>query len=233
MTPMRWAALAAALVATFAVSLIAGAAVRQMVDSRGTAPPVADGLAAPTLAPIATPTPSSTPTPTPMATSTPTSTPTPAPTPAPTPTAAPTPTPTPPPTPSPTPAAPSAPTPTPGELEPPTAEDFADELSAAIRDSDEAYLNERLHPEVITRYGAEQCAHWVTSDIAGDDIRWEVRSSSGPQEWDYASDDLSTIIADAWILDALQAQADPPERELHFAPSEGTWRWFTDCGEPV
>ena len=86
---------------------------------------------------------------------------------------------------------------------------------------------------MITRYGAEQCADWITSDIAGDDIRWEVRSSSGPQEWDYASDDLSTIIADAWILDARQTDADPPERELHFAPWEGTWRWFTDCGEPV
>jgi hypothetical protein len=118
-------------------------------------------------------------------------------------------------------------------LDPPTVEEFADDLSAAIRESDEAYLNERLHPEVLVRYGAEQCQAWIASGVVGDDVTWQIHSTSGPQEWDYASDELSTVIADAWFLQVTQPGADPEERELHFAASEGTWRWFTDCGEPV
>jgi hypothetical protein len=117
-------------------------------------------------------------------------------------------------------------------VDPGPVESFADELSAAISNGRRAYLLERLHPAVIERYGQRACRLY-TRAIAGDDIRWEILGTSGPESWTYITDETETIIDDAATVTVLQPGADPEQRELHFAPFEGTWRWFTDCGDPL
>jgi len=117
-------------------------------------------------------------------------------------------------------------------LDPPTAEEFADDLAAAQREGDDEYLLARLHPAVIERYGTRQCRTHIRDDVSGTDVNWEVQGSNGPAPWDYTSDGLTTTIEDTWIVTVLEPPTTDP-RELHFAPSEGTWRWFTDCGEPA
>jgi hypothetical protein len=118
-------------------------------------------------------------------------------------------------------------------LDPATAEEFATDLAAAISDSQNLYLLARLHPATIERYGLAQCRTYIQDTLSGTQITWEVQVSSGPAPWDYITDDLTTTIADAWAVTVRQPGADPEIRDLHFAPSDGTWRWFTDCGEPL
>ena len=120
-----------------------------------------------------------------------------------------------------------------GVLDPATAEEFATDLAAAISDGQNLYLLARLHPATIDRYGLEQCRAYISDTISGSPITWEVQSSAGPAPRDYITDDLTTPIAcDAWAVTVRQPGADP-DRDLHFAPFEGTWRWFTDGGEPL
>ena len=202
MTRARWIQYGLVLAVAFVVSMGVGA----FIGRQRSAPPVAS---VPTQTPaLSTATPSATP---------PTATP---------PTAAPGPSgPTFPPTipPSPPPSAPPT-------LDPPTAEDFAAALLAAFQTGDNGYLFDRLHPLVLERYGERQCRRHVNSFVADPSASWTVQSSSGPAPWDWVTDDLTTTVADTWTV-----MIDVPnegQREVHFVPFEGTWRWFVDCGEP-
>lgn len=116
-------------------------------------------------------------------------------------------------------------------LNPPTVEQFTHDLAAALRDGDFAYLVTHLHPVTIGRYGEQVCTHYAQG-IPSTDPKWEVLSVSGPAPWTYTTDGIDTVIPDAWTVSVRQPGANPELRELHFAPSDGTWRWFTDCGTP-
>jgi len=117
-------------------------------------------------------------------------------------------------------------------LDPPTAEEFATDLATAQTEGDVEYLMARLHPAVIERYGTRQCRIHIRNDVAGQAVTWEIQGSAEPAPWDYASDGLTTTIDDVTIVTVLEPPDTEP-RELHFAPSDGTWRWFTDCGTPA
>lgn len=120
-----------------------------------------------------------------------------------------------------------------GGLDPPTAEDFANDLSEAIRNGDNAYMVARLHSATLERYGLRACRRHINEEISGSNVTWEIQGSSGPAPWDYVADNLTTSIPDAWTVSVRQAGATPELRDLHFAPVDGTWRWFTDCGDPL
>ena len=210
MNQLRWIAFALALVVLFFASMAAGAFVARQ-------------RAAPTNPPVAAVSPS----PSPAATqSSPAATPSPVPTPA----AAASPPPTVPPTASPT-TAPTATTNPTAAVDPPTAEQFATDLAAAIRAGDTTYLNARLHPQTLDRYGQRACRRQVR-EVAGSDVQYDVQGASGPASWSYETDGLATTIEDTWTVLVRQPGADPELRDLHFAPVDGTWRWFTDCGDP-
>jgi len=113
-----------------------------------------------------------------------------------------------------------------------TAEQFAADLAAAVRGGDDDYLVAHLHPATTDRYGLQMCRRYIRQDVSGDDLNWEVHGATGPAAWDYITDGLTESIPDAWTVSVIQAGATPPERELHFARADGTWRWFTDCGNP-
>jgi hypothetical protein len=161
---------------------------------------------------VASPSPSPSPTPTPSPSAAPTRTHSPAPT-------AP---PTTPPTAAPEPTAP------PDDL---SAEGFAQELAAALEEGDDEYLFGHLHPATIERYGEQSCRAYVAG-IEGA-VNWEILGSSGPAPWSYETDGLATTIDDAWTVTVRQPGAEPEVRDVHYAQANGTWRWFTDCGDPA
>lgn len=216
MSGTRWLVLASGLVGAFLVSVAAGGLIARQWNTRPTMPPIA--VASPTPAPLMTATPGVANTP-PSATIAPTGAPSTGPTDTPT-VAPPTETPTPV---TPTPVASVA-------LDPPTVEDFTNDLSAALAERDRAYLNTRLHPAVIERYGEQPCRRYLRE--VGGPLTRVILGSEGPAPWDYITDELTTTIPDAWTVSIRQPGPDPL-RELHFAPADGTWRWFTDCGDPI
>lgn len=116
-------------------------------------------------------------------------------------------------------------------LDPPTAEEFADALLAAFQAGDTPYLLDRMHPLVFERYGERQCRSHVNGFAADPSASWTVESSSGPTPWEWETDGLTNTVSDNWTV-AIRIPEEGP-REIHFAPFEGTWRWFTDCGEPT
>lgn len=135
-----------------------------------------------------------------------------------------------------TPTASTEPTPSPeptATLDPPTVEEFTADLAAALRDGDTAYLIARLHPATTDRYGEQRCTSYVQG-LPKAAPKWEVLSSTGPAPWSYVTETpgIETVIPDAWTVSVRQPGANPELRDLHFAPSDGTWRWFTDCGTP-
>jgi hypothetical protein len=204
MTPARWVAVMLGLTGVFLLSVAAGGLIARQL--RGTPPP---DVAVATPTPFATllPTLGASPVPTGASLS-----------PTPNATASP-----PLATPSPVPTLTATP---PAALDPATVEEFTVELAAAIRDHDTDYLLARLHGATIDRYGSRQCRQYVAT-LPAADPQWEVLSAV-PAEWIYESDGLQTVIPDAWTVSVRQPGADP--RDLHFAPLDGTWRWFTDCG---
>ena len=209
MNQLRWIAFALALVVLFFASMAAGAFVARQ-------------RAAPTNPPVAAVSPSPRPAATPSSAAVPS--------PVPTPTEAASPPPTVPPTASPS-SAPTATTNPTAAVDPPTAEQFATDLAAAIRAGDTTYLNARLHPQTLDRYGQRACRRQVR-EVAGSDVQYDVQGSSGSAPWSYETDGLATTIEDTWTVLVRQPGADPELRDLHFAPVDGTWRWFTDCGSP-
>jgi hypothetical protein len=155
-------------------------------------------------------------------------------------------------TPPPTPAATPAATPSPTVATTPTGAPEPTPTAAATRGADPAdlpafvtdlgdaldhgrggFLFDHLHPAVIERYGAAACRSF-TATARVDGLSLTYVDSSGPAPWDWELDGLSTTIEDGWIVTVVWQQPGTNEqRDLHVAPHDGAWRWFTDCGDPL
>ncbi len=146
-------------------------------------------------------------------------------------TASPSPTPTAPP-PSPT-TVPATSTPTAAAADPADLPGFVADLGAALRRGRDQFLLDHLHPVVLDRYGEASCRRFTaTAGVNG--LNLEYLGSNGPEPWDWELDGLTTRIDDGWTVVTVWRQPGLEEqRELHLAPSDGTWRWFTDCGDPL
>jgi hypothetical protein len=192
--------------------------------SQATSAPTA--VATPSLTPSLTVAPTATPGPTPAPTPGPTPGPTPAVTPEPTP--APTPGPTPTVSPSQSPATSPSPSADPADIPA-----FAADLARAIRTNDRSFLFRHLHPATLDRYGRAAC-HAYLAGARVPDLKWTYLDSTGPGGWDWTTDGRTTHIEDAWVVTIRQEQGGSTSTiQPHFAPSGGTWRWFTDCGAPL
>lgn len=114
-----------------------------------------------------------------------------------------------------------------------TVEDFIAVLAAAMKSTDVDTLVARLHPEVVARYGVEQCRTYVATQ---GDPAFELAhiSTSAPLVWAYATDGESVDIVDAFTVTVGQTKTNGfDRREIHLARFEGEVRWFSDCGVPV
>ena len=208
---LRWMAFGVALVVLFFIATAVGAFVGRQLNAPSSSPvggtsPTPTAPLSPTLPPTPPPSPTPSPSPAPALTATPTA-------------ALAT-------------ATPSVAPATQPPLDPAPAEQFAADLAAAVRGGDDDYLVAHLHPATTDRYGLRMCRRYIRQNVSGDNLNWEVHGATGPAAWDYVTDGLTTTIDDAWTVSVTQADATPPERELHFALADGTWRWFTDCGNP-
>ncbi len=94
-------------------------------------------------------------------------------------------------------------------------------------------LMARLHPEVLARYGADQCRAYVATQ--GDaSFGLALVATTELEAWNYATDDVSTEVPDTFTATVDQSRAgDTSRRDIHFAYVEGEIRWFSDCGTPV
>jgi len=109
---------------------------------------------------------------------------------------------------------------------------FVEVLVTAIQAGDVDTLMADLHPATLDRYGNLACATWLAG--ANPTFEIEVLEVQEQTAWDYVTDGLTTTIPDAWSLAANQTQGGVTTPEtLHFAPSGGAVRWFTDCGTPM
>jgi hypothetical protein len=111
---------------------------------------------------------------------------------------------------------------------------FVTRLGDALAEGDTTFLLDRMHSAVEDRYGRPACEAYAAAvvDPANELVPGEA---TGPDAWDYETDDLSTAIADAYTVvtsGSLQGQA-IEGAQFHVAIEDGTFRWFTDCGEPA
>jgi len=206
---LQWLAFGLGLIGVFIASVIAGGVLsRQLRTSAGESPIAA-----------ASPSPAATVSAAPLASATPAVSARPVATASPSPISSPLPTDSPVPAPS---------------LDPATAEQFAADLVAAIREGDVGYLRARLHPAVAERYSERMCRRYIRDTFTGGvAVEWQVLAASGPADWSWITDEIETVMPGTWTVSISQPGADPPRRDAHFTPFEGTWRWFTDCGTPT
>jgi hypothetical protein len=112
--------------------------------------------------------------------------------------------------------------------------DFLTRYSAALRQGDVDTLLALLHPQVIQRYGADQCRATIAG--AGPDPSFAIQPTgvTGPGTWLFTADGASIAVGDAYTIAAtVTAIGATDERFLHFGWADGGLRWFTDCGTPV
>jgi hypothetical protein len=131
-----------------------------------------------------------------------------------------------------TPAEPESPAP--GEEEPAgeTPEAFAEDLGAAFREGDTAFLLDRLNPAVIDVYGPRQCRGYLNG-VQDPTREFDVRRVSEPEPYEYTPDGRSVPIPEAYTVIAdITGGGETQRAEIHFAPVDDVLTWFTDCGEP-
>lgn len=127
---------------------------------------------------------------------------------------------------------PPAPTPVPplGESD---VRDFVAVLVTAIQTGDLETLFADLHPAVIDRYGEAACRSRLPA-FTDPTFQIEVLEVQEQAAWDYLTDELTTTIPDAWAVPGNRSQQGVTVPfTFHFAPWDGTVRWFTDCTAPL
>jgi hypothetical protein len=110
---------------------------------------------------------------------------------------------------------------------------FVEALADARSSGETDLLLRWLHPLVIDRYGSEACRRHM-DDVVEPGLAYAVLEVLPPEPWEYASDGQSVTVPDTTSVRALHVVGEQvTEAELHFAFAGGSWRWFTDCGEPL
>jgi hypothetical protein len=113
----------------------------------------------------------------------------------------------------------------------PMAEFYA-QLSDAQANGDVDFLYFSLHPAVPNRYSEEACRDYLSSTINPEaSITFVQETARG--SFDYETDGLTETIDDAITLDVLVTTADGETVvETHAVENpDGTFAWFTDCGD--
>lgn len=107
-------------------------------------------------------------------------------------------------------------------------------LGQAFASGDENTLYARLHPLVLTRYGADQCRTYLAS-ISVPRYAVEVLEVKAPEPWDWTLDGRTDRLPSA-IPVRVHITEDGTnfrENEAHLVMVGNQARWFTDCGTPI
>lgn len=103
---------------------------------------------------------------------------------------------------------------------------FVADLAAALAAGDTAYLEARLHPAVVSLYGADACRATL-SGASAPDRELTVAAVGEPGRWEWVIDGRTTPVDDAVAVTLADGS------EIHVAYVGTELRWFTDCGEPL
>jgi hypothetical protein len=120
----------------------------------------------------------------------------------------------------------------PGKPAPETVSDFVVALGHALTNGDNSFLRARLHPAVVERYGSAACDAFAAGPHTP--VDFTVQSVSAPTVYTWSTDGLSRDVPGTntvTVTSVVNGQAQPTT--VHVAFVDGTWRWFTDCGDPL
>ncbi|HEX4979410.1 MAG TPA: hypothetical protein VFV35_05025 [Acidimicrobiales bacterium] len=110
---------------------------------------------------------------------------------------------------------------------------FVERLAAAIRAGDEAFLFERLHPEVLARYGEATCRARLAT-FEDPSLRFTVHGAGPPGDYDWTTDGRTSRVPGTVTVPVTRVdRVATTETEIHVTRVAGEWRWFTDCGDPA
>jgi hypothetical protein len=109
-----------------------------------------------------------------------------------------------------------------------TPQQFLDAFSAAVTNRDGAFLANRLHPAVITRYGKAACDTYTSGGLTP--VQFVVTNVKPPTTYEWTTDGQTTNVPDTNEVAVRQtAGGTTQERVIHIAFIDHLWRWFTDC----
>jgi hypothetical protein len=116
------------------------------------------------------------------------------------------------------------------------AQQFLDELDAAVREGNTDVRLVRLNPAVIARYGEDQCRTFIAGQ-QDETRRHKVQRVGKPKDYAYATDNLSATIPDTvtvFVKETAKGNKNKKgERNLNLARVNGQFTYFIDCGNPV
>lgn len=114
-----------------------------------------------------------------------------------------------------------------------TVEGFLALLVDAFAGGDADTLFDRMNQATLDRYGVDRCRAYA-DQVAGQAQDLALVSSADIGDWDYVTDDLSTIVPDTTAVDVVRTVNDQSiEQTLHWQLVDGRYTWFTDCGDPA
>jgi hypothetical protein len=95
------------------------------------------------------------------------------------------------------------------------------------------FLVSRLNDATIVIYGEEQCRSTLAG-LQDPQTELEIREIGPIGPWDYVVDGVNTRIPDVLPVE-VQRLADGQTiiQELHWQLVDGSYTWFSDCGEPI
>jgi hypothetical protein len=119
-----------------------------------------------------------------------------------------------------------------GKAAPETLAEFVVALGRALQNHDSAFLRARLHPAVIERYGSAACDAYAAGPRTP--IEFTVESATAPVVYTWTTDGLTRDVPGTNSVDVTSvAEGQSQPATIHVAYVDGTWRWFTDCGDPL
>jgi hypothetical protein len=128
-------------------------------------------------------------------------------------------------------AAAASPTPEPAGAE--TPQEFYEQYTESMHSQEVGFLFDRLHPDVIERYGAEACRSYLQT-ILDPTFEISVEGVGDLEAWIYERDERTTQIEDVLPVDVVQtSRGETSAFVAHLALIDGILYWFTDCGEPL
>jgi hypothetical protein len=108
------------------------------------------------------------------------------------------------------------------------AKQFLARLEKALQKGDVAFLLGHLDRVVIERYGKAACREFVGT-LEDPTRRLTPTRVTGPGEYDYTSDELTTVVRNVFTIDVDSVQDGAPgEPTVHVKANS----WFADCGTP-